>query len=391
MKAIPSISTLYTNISTDLKNKLRIYYIGLKLVVDAISSVGAAQFKLAYQYLADVQNEIYPDTATPASEGGQLNRLGQIYLKRQPFPATSGVYTASVIGVEGAVLPASLTFKSNDTSESPGNLYVLDAEYICTGEDDIITLRSLNAGTAYELNVGDGLTVTQPVIGMQDVVTIAALTTLPTEGEDTPLYRQNVLNAIVLQPQGGSKADYRLWSSDAAGVERVYPYVKNTDAGTIQLFVEATVADSTDQNGTPSDDLLAAVTTVIEFNPDATLPDNQRGRMPMGKTPEVDAITPIPVDVQIIGLQTTTSAIQTAIISDLAAFLFGVRPYIAGCDLPAEKNDTLTTVKVQSVVTDTIGNSNTFLGFVLSVDGNAVNTYTFSAGNIPYLRNVTYS
>lgn len=391
MKPIPSLQDLYTKLASDLKSKLGLTDDQLKMVSDALASVLGAQLKLCYLFLQDVQNNVFPDTADTAANGGTLERLGQIYLNRQPFPATEGIYTAVVTGTAGAVIDASTTFKSSDNSNAPGNLYILDAEYTLTGVDDVITIRSLNMGLAYLLKIGDNLGATQPIIGVNNTIAVNAVTQAPEEAESTDIYRQAILDAIRLEPQGGAKTDYRLWASDAQGVRKVYPYVKNGEAGTVQVFTEATTDDSIDGNGTPSDALMTAVAAVIEFDPDESIPTNDRGRRPIQANVDVLPIVTLPVDVVITGLQTTSAAIRAGIVSDLIGFLYDIRPYIAGADLPRDKNDILTAVKLQSVVGDSIGTSNTFLGFAMFVDGVQVNTFTFALANIPYLRNVNYN
>jgi uncharacterized phage protein gp47/JayE len=391
MKPIPSLVELQNRLSADIQAKLGIVDVGMKQVIDAMSATLAGELKLAYLYLQDIQNNTFPDTADLSVDGGELNRIGQIQLNRQPRPATSGIYLVSVNGVAGSVLSAGLTFKSNSDSKSPGNLYILEQDYILTGTDDEITLRSLEAGPSYALEATNTFTATEPLIGVDQIATIVSVTTAPTAAESTELYRKNIIDAIQLEPQGGSRTDYRLWAADAQGVERVFPYVKVGEAGTMQIFVEATVSDSIDSNGTPSNAIIDAVEDVILFDPDITLQTNQRGRLPATVVLEVLPVVTRPVDVQIIGLQTDTAAVRAAIRTNLIDFLFNVRPYIAGADLPRDKNDILTAVKAQAVVSDTVGNANTFTDFKIFVDGVEVNLYTFSFGNIPYLRNVTYS
>jgi hypothetical protein len=392
MKPIPLLSELYANIAADLVSKLGLTTEAqLKAVNAAFASVEAGQFKLVYLYLVDMQRNLSPFTMDPADQGGQLNRDGQLRLNRQPFPATDGYYTASVSGTAGSVIRAELTFKSNDDSESPGNLYIIDSEYILPGPTGVITLRSLDAGVDFILAIGDGLTPTEPVIGLNDTVLITAVTTAPTAAEDIELYRQKIIDSYRILPQGGARGDYRIWSGDAPGVQRVFVYVKNGDAGVMQIFVEAVPAVSTDGNGTPSSALIQLVDDVCTFDPDTTLPTDYRTRKPGTAILEINPITPIPVDIAITGLQTDTTAIRASISANLVAYLFGVRPFIAGVDLQTDKNDTLTAPKLQSVVSDTIGNANTFLAFVLSVNGVVVNTYQFGLGNIPYLRNLTYA
>ena len=389
MREIPNLTEIKDTIANDLKTKLNLSDSNLRYVLDAMDSVLAAQFKLVYLYLSDIQNNIFPDTANAEAEGGTLERLGRIYLNRNPRPATSGVFKLSVTGTAGAVLRNSLTFKSNENSKNPNQLYVLDAEYILTGSSDEIEVRSLGGGLDFELNVNDELTITEPVIGVNSLVTVLEVIDSPLASEDIEVYRQNILDAIQLEPQGGSKTDYRLWANDAQGVRKVYPYVKNGEAGTVQVYVES-VLPGEDGNGIPSTSLMNDVDDVIKFDPDETKPINERGRIPIQATLEVLPIEPIAVDVEITGLNDNSLAVQSAIQNNLKAFLYNVRPYVAGADLPRTKNDILYSGRLQSVVTDVLDSSNFFTGFVMKVNGNVENSFQFTLGSIPYLRNITY-
>ena len=120
MKPIPTINSIYESISNDLRNKLNLSDDELRKVVNAFAAVESAQIKLLYLYLVDIQNNLYPDTADTAENGGQLERLGLIHLNRQPNSATAGVYTIQVFGEVGSVIRSGLTFKSNDDAKSPG-------------------------------------------------------------------------------------------------------------------------------------------------------------------------------------------------------------------------------------------------------------------------------
>ena len=390
MRPIPTIVELQETISNDFKSRLNITITFLKYVLNGMTIVLAAQFKLAYLYLSDIQNNIFPDTAGLESNGGTLERFGRIQLNRNPRPATVGVFELSVIGVASSVLRDGLTFKSNEDSKNPGVLFILDAEYTLTGTSDIIEVRSLGSGLEFSLDISDELTITEPVIGVNKIVTVSSILEQPVAAEDIEVYRQAILDSIQLEPQGGSKTDYRLWSSDSQGVRKVYPYVKNGEAGTVQIFVEATEIDSTDGFGTPSGALLTKVDEVINFDPDETKPLNERGRRPIQVTLEVNPIDLIPVDIEITGLNDDSATVKTAIEDNLKTYLFDVRPYISGGDLPRSKNDILYEAKIQGVATDVLDGSNFFTGFNMIVNGVSVDTYQFELGNIPYLRNVTY-
>ena len=388
---VPSTIEIYESIENDLRSKLDLPDDQFRLVLNAMSSVLAAQLKLAYLRIEDVRKQLYPDTADLAINGGELERLGLLYLNRQPNPATQGVYQVAVTAEANAQIRANLTFKSNEDSTSPGVLYTTDSETTLTGSSDIIEIRSFDGGPEFILNPGDQLTITEPVLGVDQLVTVTEITETPISSESTAAYRQAILDAIQLEPQGGARTDYRLWAADAQGVRKVYPYVKSGSAGTVQVFVEANVADSSDGEGTPSQSILDEVAEVIEFDPDDTKPTNERGRRPIQAILEVLPITLVPVDVDIAGLSVNTVEIQTAIQDNLKAYLLDIRPYIAGADLSSSRNDILYAFQLTSVVTDVLDGDNFFTEFTMQVNGNAETSSQFSGANIPYLRNLTFS
>jgi uncharacterized phage protein gp47/JayE len=391
MREIPSVNDLKEALENDFKSKLNLSSTNLKYVLDAFDGVLAMQFKLMYLYLSDIQNEIFPDTATTEANGGTLERLGRIYLNRNPRPATAGIFNLVVTGTNGAVLRSGLTFKSNENSLNPSQLYVLDNEVTMTGTSEIIEVRSLGGGTSFDLDVNDELTITEPVLGVTSLVVVYEVIEQPRASEDIEVYRQNILDAIQLEPQGGSKTDYRLWSSDAQGVRKVYPYVRNDDAGFVDVYVEATISDSTDGKGTPDPALLTNVLAVINFDPDDTKPINERGRRPIQSNVTTLEVEITPVDVTINGLVDSSPSVRSAIENNIKTFLYDVRPYVAGADLPRDKNDILYSAKLQSVVTDVLDSANFFNTLEMEVNGVTVLSYEFNLGFIPYLRNLTFA
>jgi uncharacterized phage protein gp47/JayE len=391
MIQIPTTKSIIESIEKDLRSRLNLPDDDLRKVLGATAAVVGAQMKLIYLRVRDVQRNLYPDTADLAENGGELERLGQLYLNRLPNPATAGIYSIAVTGEAGAVVRANLTFKSNEDSKSPGFLYVTDAETILTGTGDVVQIRAFDGGKGFELAVNDQLTITEPVIGVNQTVVVDEVLTEPKEAETTEAYRQAILDALQLEPQGGSRTDYRIWASDAQGVRKVYPYVKSGDAGTVQVYVEATTADSIDGEGTPSATILNDVAAVIVQDPDDTRPTNERGRIPIQVVLEVLPIILVPVDVTVTDLEEDTTAIRAAIETNLKTYLLEVRPYISGADLARNKNDILYAARLQSVVTDVLDAGNFFTDFTMEVSGVAATAHEFSGANIPYLRNLTFA
>jgi len=384
-----TIVELKEQISKDLRNRLNLSDDKLKKVLDAFSGVLAAQFKLAYLGIEDAQRNLYPDTADTFENGGSLNRLGSIYLNRDIRPATSAIYRANVTGVEDSVLRSGLTFKSNIDSSNPNKLYILENEYTLTGSNDLITVRSVDGGLDYSQDNGNNLTITEPVIGVDKTVTINkngfVSFTDPLAAETTQEFRNSILNAIQLEPQGGSKSDYRIWASDAAGVRFVYPYVKDGEAGTVQIFVE-----SSGNGGVPNQAILDEVEEVINFDPDETKPTAQRARRPIQVNLEVVPIDPVDVEINITGLEDSSTSVRDSIELNLIEFLRNIRPFVDGSDLVRNKNDILYSAKLQGVVSDVLDPDNFFNNFSMLIDGVSQTSFIFSREKIPNLINVNY-
>jgi uncharacterized phage protein gp47/JayE len=390
MRPIPTIQQITTNITSDIVSRLNLSIDYLKKVYNALALVIAAQLNLAYLYLRDIQDNVFPNTATTAVNGGTLERQGKIYLNRNPFPDSIGSFNVAVTGVAGSVLRVNITFKSNDDALNAGQLYILDSEYTLTGTADVIEVRSIGAGVDYNLNVADRLTITEPVIGVDKTVTVTEVLEQPKAGEDIEAYRLAILKAIQIEPQGGSRGDYMQWASDAQGVRRIYPYVRDTDASFVDIYVEATIADSTDGKGTPTPTILQDVEDVIEQDPDPTVPQYEGSRRPMQADVTAIAINLVPVDITITGLQDDVQSVKDTIETAIKTLIYDVRPFISGADLRRNKNDILYTGKVQSVVTDVLSNGNYFNTLDLFVAGNAEVSYEFTLGDIPYLRNLIF-
>jgi len=390
MIKIPNINEIYERVADDLRTRLGLTDTQLKTVLDAFASVQASEIKLLYLFISNIQKNLFPDTADSEYNGGTLEHFGRIYLNREPNPATEGIFNSSVTGEAGSILPSGLNFKSNDTSKNPGRVYILDNEYTLTGTDDVIQIRSESGGVNYDLSVNDTLTITQPIIGVDNLITITEVVQQPLSAETQDDYRGEILQSIQLEPQGGSKTDYRVWSS-TGGVRLVYPYVKDLDSGTVQIYVEATTSDSSDGLGTPTQAILNNVLDVLDFDPDDSKPTNQRGRRPIQAVLEVLPIELIPIDVEIVGLQNSTQIVKSAIRENLELYLYDIRPFVSGADLQRNKNDILYVAGLQSVVTGVLESSNFFVDFEMLVDGESERSTIFEREKIPYLRNVNYS
>jgi uncharacterized phage protein gp47/JayE len=187
---IPTFTQLYNQVKADYEAELGVVLptFGQSLLrVKAV--VLAGQLKLFYLMVALTQKNIFVDTADPESIGGTLERFGRVKLGRNPFPAVQGQYLVSVTGSAGAVIPASTTFKSDDSSLNPARIYQLDTAYTLTGSTGNITVRALVAGIESKLQAGDTLTSTAPLANVNSSVEVVSESVQPLAAENIEEYR----------------------------------------------------------------------------------------------------------------------------------------------------------------------------------------------------------
>jgi len=381
---IPTFDDLRQSVLNDLRNKLEISTIIGKFFFNAFALVQAGKLKLIYLTAAFVYRNNFPDTADPEALGGTLERFGFVKLNRYPTPPTAGEYQIQVSGTIGATIAPNTTLKSLDTSTSPGKIFVIDNSVTFASATELVTIRALEAGTDSLLQVNDQLQFTQPIYGVESFATVTTVVTTPTAGETIEDYREATLNSYRIEAQGGAKGDYVLWADDVTAVRRVYP--QTTEPGKIEIFVEATEADSTDGNGTPSNQTLTDVKNAVIADP-----DTGDARVPMG-IPDANitttAITLVNIDIEITNLSDAT--LLSDIETNIETFLKDIKPFRDGVDNPQNINDDkLYLADMYDIVRNLTGTSVTFDKVVMKVGGSAVDVREFVDGDIPVLNSVT--
>lgn len=388
---IPTLNELYNDIKSQLESELNITIpVFGKSYLRVIAGVWAAKLKLYYLAIGNVQKNIFVDTADPEAIGGTLERFGRIKLGRSPFPATAGIYDIQVTGTIGATIGANTTFKANDDSLAPGKLFILDNSYILTATTDTITVRALEVGLDSRLDVGNELTSTAPIANVDSLATVLVENSQPLAAETIEDYRSKVIEAFRLEPQGGAGADYRLWSNDAQGVRRVYPYNKEGFPNEIEIYIEATIVDSIDGKGTPSTALLNDVEAVVEFDPDTTKPLNERGRRPLGVfNIDFNPVNIREIDITINSYQNLTLAKQTAITNLIESKLYEIRPFVDSVDILADKNNQLSANSIIFMIQEAVAGSS-FGSVDMYVDGVLTSSIDFLLGDIPHLNSINF-
>lgn len=385
MIRIPTLSELYSQIVADLESELgeSIPLFG-KSFLRATAAVQAAKLWLNYKINAFVQKNSWIDTADPESMGGSLERFGRVKLGRNPYPATAGQYVVTVTGSIGAVIPARTIFKSNDNALNAGKLFILDNQYTLVSVSDSVTLRALEIGIDSRLNVGNQLTSTTPISLVDSLATVSSESVEPLSAENIEVYRRKIIESFQLEPQGGSSSDYRLWANEVQGVAQSYPFAASGQVGYVNLYIEATIEDSTDGQGSASNSLLNDVRDNIQL-PISGVP----ARKPVGNIVNYLSVTPLEVNIEITGFQGLTTDIENLILGALTEEIAKIRPFVSAIDIVSKRNDTLNTNKIITTILTTVPGS-VFGTITLEVDSVVMTSKTFAGGQIPFLNSVTY-
>lgn len=371
---IPTLQQLYSQVLADLESEMNITIpLFGKSFLRALAMVQAAKLWMLYLRLSFVQKNTWVDTC----DSDTLDRFGFVKLGRYRYPATQGKYLCSVNGSVGATINGGTQFISNDDSQSPGKLFVLDITYVCTGSSDEIELRALEAGDDSRLFIGNTLTSVVPISLVDSILTVTSETLQPDAAEDIEDFRRKVIDSFQLMPQGGAPADYRLWSSEVAGIVQTYPYTASGNTNQVNLFIEGDTV-----NGVPSPTDINNVRDNIE------LPTSDRpARKPATDLVNYLAVTPLTIDIEISSFVGTppASLIESAIISALS----DVRPFVDSIDIVSNRNDLFSTNNIIQIILE-VQPGSSFGAITMEVDGVVESSHQFTDGDIPLLGIISY-
>jgi uncharacterized phage protein gp47/JayE len=373
MNTIPTIDELYNDILTALQNEFTISLnpFGNAFLV-VLAGVLAGVFKMAYYFIGQVQNNIWVDTC----DYDTLIRYGNTILGRLPFPAVQGEYTVAVTGTVGAVIPAGSTFLSNDSSTSPSKLFLVTTAFTFTTTSGTIDIIATVGGEDSALIVGDTLTITAPVVNVNPTAIVTVVLVNAEDTEDTEEYRGKVITKMQLEPNSWSASGFRLLGLDIVGVRQTYAYAVSASTGTVAIYLEGTTY------GTPCD---ASSITDYETALDLVRP------MGINNTNVVACpIMDVAITITMGSFASYTVAEKALILTALTNLCNNVRPFIASCDVVADRNDYLGTYNITSTISQAVVGKG-FSNVSFTVDGTSETNWQADNGEIPYLISVTYA
>lgn len=292
----PTLTELIERASADIETRLPGVDARLRRSnLNVLARVHAGALHSLYGYLAFLEKQLFVDTA----EQSYLERYSSIWgVLRLPAAFAEG--NVNFTGVAGAVLPEGTQLQSGD-----GKTYVTTADVTLGAGATPGPVAALVAGAAGNVAASVGLTVLQPVSGVNSAATVAVGgVSGGTDAESDDSLRARVLRRIRQAPNGGAAADYVTWALEVPGVTRAWCYPLEDGAGTVKVrFVR-----DDDAGFVPDAGEVAAVQAYIQ------------ARRPV--TAQVTVVAPVAVPRNFtIQLVPNTTEVRAAVQAELADLL----------------------------------------------------------------------
>lgn len=204
------------------------------------------------------------------------------------------------------------------------------------------------AGTIGNLEPGATISFANPLANVARDAEVISQVVTGADAEEFEVYRQRIIDRFQKRPQGGAYADYEQWGEETAGILNVYPYT-STNPGQVDVYVEATVASSGNEDGIPTTAQLEAVLDSIELDQSGLAT-----RRPANALVNAFGITRTGFDVRVSGLVADDLAqVRADIETALTEFFADREPFIVGLSIPPRK-DRITKASVSGVVDDVV-------------------------------------
>lgn len=359
---IPTIVEIRDQILADIQTALDIDTpLAPRSVWGVVATALAGALSLVYRFGVWVRRQIF--TAT-ADEDALILRAAEYGLTRTPARAWQGNATAT--GVDGSTLPAGTLYANGD------RVYAVVNAVVISGATTIL-LRSLERGTAQNIDTGEIVELTQPVTGINREATIGATTQTAADVESLEALRSRLAARQSAQPQGGAIPDYVQWATEVPGIAEAYPH--SPDPGVVNVY--PLTDDPDPANRIPSGALLTEVTDYLN--------DDQR-RVLGPITVQALAFDELLFDVDISGLQPNDPATQASIENAIEAYIYARRPKIYSDD--PDPLDVLSAAELTTVATGAGARIATV--DLQNAGGASITSYTLERYEIAKLRTLTW-
>ena len=221
-------------------------------VLRVLAKVIAGSIHLVYGFAVWMAKQVFPDTA----DADSLERWAAIW-GVQRNNATYASCDITVTGEDGSTIVAGTRWISSDRVE-----YESSVDAVIAASTATISVDAMTSGALGNVLVGQTLTLTSPVTGVDGSATVAASVVDGYDAETDASLLSRLEARIQNPPHGGNAADYVMWAKETPTVRvtRAWAYANHGGPGYVGLtFV---MDDETDP--IPDEPARAAVAAYVE-------------------------------------------------------------------------------------------------------------------------------
>jgi uncharacterized phage protein gp47/JayE len=290
----PSLDTIRDRVKGDLRTATGVKAIVRRSFLDVLSKAIAGVSHVLHGHIFHVSKQVFIDQA----ESEFLDRWGAIYAIERNS-ATFAEFNITVTGTNTTVIPVDQIWVRDD-----GLKYLVKTQATISGGTATVALIAEEAGTAYNLNVAETITIESPTAGIDSDALVASISISAVDVEVDSSYRDRIIARIQEPPSGGTVTDYKNWALDVSGVTRVWIAPEGYGIGTVVIYF---VTDGTDPI-IPTAPKIAEVLAAIE------------ALQPITARAFVFAPTSTPLNLN-IDIKPNTVEVQNAIKAEIQAML----------------------------------------------------------------------
>lgn len=350
---IPTTLGIQTFIIEYYKDSLGLDSVPEKSIVVTIAWALASIYVTLFMFATWCFNQIFIGTADPYWVEVRGNELG-IYKKE----GVKAIMEVESTGMTATQIDQGTLYTINDL------VYTVTANAFPTNGNITFYVQAPESGEQFELSIGDELNLVQPIVGVPNVATVSFVNTNGVDPEDADTYAARVDFRIKNAPQGGSAADYYLWSTDVDGITDIYAYLTDIDDNEIYP-----IADGSGVNKIPT----AAQITLVEESIEKSSDSDFQNRRPTTAKVFVKTVLNENYDIVILGYGTgRPPSLATNIEAELTKYFDKKR----ASNPSLNKIGDITIVNVNAIITiiNTLTNVEGFsiTGIVLTVNGGEI-------------------
>ncbi|MCK5641513.1 MAG: baseplate J/gp47 family protein, partial [Gammaproteobacteria bacterium] len=339
-----------------------------------VANAVAAMALLNQLHSIDQRKECFPQTASP--ELGLLLWAG--LTNRPRGTGTQAELQADATGTNGETIGTGST--GPRWKSASGIQYSTKTGGTISGGTASITVLANQSGTEGTLQVGDKITLTSTIPGIDTTATITAINTAGAPEESVESWRAAIIQIAAFPPQIGTAAWFFNEAVAVSGITRAYPYVSQLFPGRVEIFC---VADD-NVDGQPTAPQLAeveAITATAQKNimwATDLLPNAQK-RLEAFASP-IDTYDVVITE----GVPALSASLKLSIEASINSYGLTRNPFILGLSLldqGAVEEVAITTVAQNTVDAET-GETGRFTDIGLTKQGDApADIYILDPGN----------